>query len=179
MLGRPITSFGEKAEQKRQRERERRAKFTPEQKQAALDHQLLYMQHRRLTDQKYLAWSRITVRRMYQKHRARRLADMREKQWRTRLQCLQAYGGLEPFCGCCGESHLEFLTLDHILDRKNDGGVRVGGKLFGQGLFSWMIRMGFPPGFRVLCYNCNCARGAHGYCPHELKLEEEIERVIA
>ena len=27
----------------------------------------------------------------------------------------------------------------------------------------------FPPGFRVLCHNCNQALGAYGYCPHKGK----------
>jgi hypothetical protein len=30
-----------------------------------------------------------------------------------------------------------------------------------------MKRNNFPPGFRVLCRNCNGARGFYGYCPHE------------
>jgi len=167
----------DRAEQKRQYNRARRRAFTPEQKAAAPAHQKLYLQHRRDTDAEYLAKTRATTRVQYAKHRAKRITAMQEKHWRTRVQCLQAYGGADPFCGCCGESTLEFLTLDHIDDRKNDGGVRVGGDRVGQVLYAWLIRMNFPRGFRVLCYNCNCARGARGYCPHELRLEEEIERV--
>ena len=175
--GRPIIDTSAQGVRKRQRERERRAKFTVEQRQAAFQHQQLYMLHRRRTDVEYLAKCRATVRVQYQKHRAKRIEGMREKHWRTRVLCLQAYGGSNPFCGCCGEQSLEFLTRDHIVDRKSDGGVRVGGDRVGQTLYAWLIRMGFPAGFRVLCYNCNCSRGARGYCPHELKLQEEIERV--
>jgi len=164
-------------ETKRLREQRRRAQFTPEQKAAASEHSRLYMQHRRLTDESYLAKVRAATRRLYQKHRAKRIEAMKEKNWRTRVQCLQAYSGPEPFCNCCGERTLEFLTLDHLVDRKSDEGVRVGGDRLGQVLYSWLIRMGFPEGFRVLCYNCNCSRGARGYCPHEIQLEEEIERV--
>lgn len=176
--GRPIVDFTDAAARKRQRERERRAKFTPEQKAAALAHQNVYMQHRRLTDVSYLAKVRTTTRQQYAKHRAKRIEAMREKHWQTRLQCLRAYSGGTPFCSCCREETLEFLTLDHLADRRSDDGVRVGGDRVGQCLYSWLIRMHFPPGFRVLCFNCNCARGNRGYCPHELALEDEIERMV-
>ena len=164
---------------KREREALRRQKFTPEQVAAASERSRLYYHHRRVSDESFLAKSREAVRRLYKKHRAKRIGAMREKQWRTRLQCLEAYSGGKPFCSCCGEETLEFLTLDHLRSRRDDNGVRVGGNRMGQNLFSWMIRMKFPEGFRVLCYNCNCARGARGYCPHEEQLAEEIERVAS
>ena len=166
------------AERKRQYNQERRRRFTPEEKQAAAEHQLLYMQHRRLTDAAYLARKREIQRQQYAKHRAKRIASMREKHWRTRVACLRGYGGPEPFCACCGETTLEFLTLDHITDRRNDGGVRVGGDRLGQALYSWLIRMKFPPGFRVLCFNCNCALGTRGYCPHADALDADVERLV-
>lgn len=165
-------------ERKRQYNQERRRRFTPEEKTAALAHQKLYLQHRRLTDAEYLAKVRATNRAQYTKHRVKRIAAMQDKHWQTRLHCLQAYGGADPFCGCCGESTLECLTLDHIEDRRSDGGVRVGGDRIGQVLYSWLIRMNFPPGFRVRCFNCNCARGNRGYCPHELALDEAVERMV-
>jgi hypothetical protein len=31
----------------------------------------------------------------------------------------------------------------------------------------WLKRNGYPKGFRVLCHNCNSARGLYGYCPHK------------
>lgn len=167
----------DRAAQKRQYNQERRRQFTPEQKAAALTHQKLYLQHRRLIDAEYLAKVRAVGRAQYAKHRGKRVEAMREKGWQTRLRCLQAYGGVDPFCGCCGVSTLEFLTLDHIDDRKNDGGVRVGGDRVGQTLYAWLVRTHVPRGFRVLCFNCNCSRGARGYCPHELALDEQIERV--
>ncbi len=38
----------------------------------------------------------------------------------------------------------------------------------------------FPPGFRVLCYNCNCGRNHNkGICPHKKPVEEEnIEPIV-
>jgi hypothetical protein len=83
-----------------------------------------------------------------------------------RQRVLDHYGGK---CVCCGESGPQFLTLDHI---NGDGGarrkelpshLRTGGGMYGK-----IVRDGFPyPDYlQVLCYNCNCARGHHGYC-HE------------
>jgi len=166
-------------ETKRLRERRRRAKFTPEQRAAANAHSNLYLQHRRNTDVAFLAKSRESVRRTRAKRREAERAAMRNRHWETRLRCLRVYARTStPFCSFCGEDHQEFLTLDHIVDRRNDDGVRVGGNRMGQNLFSWMIRMDFPPGFRVLCYNCNCARGSRGYCPHELELDAAIDRMV-
>jgi hypothetical protein len=35
-----------------------------------------------------------------------------------------------------------------------------------------VIKQGFPKDrFRLLCHNCNCARGYYGYCPHEKEKE--------
>lgn len=81
-------------------------------------------------------------------------------QARRRL-VLAHYGGK---CECCGEARLEFLCIDHI----NGGGrkhrEKVGG---GNAFYNWLIREGYPEGFRVLCHNCNSSLGFYGYCPHK------------
>lgn len=154
--------------------RQRRAKFTPEQKRAASEHWRLWSQHKRLTDVAYLTRVRATGKRQTHKHQAARAASMRERHVTARMACLRAYSGPEPFCVCCGESELVFLTIDHINDRRNDVGVRVGGNRQSVSLLLWLVRMQFPYGFQVLCFNCNCARAQRGACPHELKRDAEI-----
>jgi hypothetical protein len=37
----------------------------------------------------------------------------------------------------------------------------------GAQMVQWLIRENFPQGFRILCHNCNQARGYYGICPHE------------
>jgi hypothetical protein len=32
----------------------------------------------------------------------------------------------------------------------------------------WIIDNNYPPDFQILCYNCNCAKGVYGYCPHQI-----------
>lgn len=87
-----------------------------------------------------------------------------EKKYKVkrRRSVLDHYGGK---CACCGESHYEFLAIDHV----NGGGLKHRKSLKHQStcMAAWLIRNGLPEGFRVLCHNCNNARGFYGYCPHE------------
>lgn len=68
-----------------------------------------------------------------------------------------AYGGSR--CVCCGEKELVFLSLDHI----NGGGSRWRRQKLS--LYRWVRQQHYPPGFQVLCFNCNWAK-SHGGCPH-------------
>jgi predicted DNA-binding protein (UPF0251 family) len=83
-------------------------------------------------------------------------------------ETMRAYGG---HCVCCGEDRLEFLTLDHV---NNDGYARrKNGEGAGLKLYRSLRNKGFPHGdFQVLCYNCNCSKGFHGYCPHEVEAKK-------
>ena len=83
-----------------------------------------------------------------------------------KIAVFEAYGG--TFCACCGVKHIEFLTLDHI---NGDGATqRRNLKKLGSVFYYWLKRQGYPPGFRVLCFNCNCALGFFGHCPHQLAI---------
>ena len=81
---------------------------------------------------------------------------------RLRLEILIHYGGSIPQCACCGESHIEFLSIDHI-----NGGGKKHRNLLGGGFYNWIKKNNFPTGFRVLCHNCNQSYGSYGYCPHK------------
>lgn len=88
----------------------------------------------------------------------------RDEAWKAqRLAALQAYGGPVPACSCCGESILIFLSLDHV----NGGGGKQRKEMGGGGFWTWLRRNGYPPGFQVLCHNCNLGRQINGgICPH-------------
>jgi hypothetical protein len=76
------------------------------------------------------------------------------------------YSEGQPKCACCGETIIEFLSVDHIKGK----GMRYGKDKRLQTnyeLFRWIIRHHFPKCFRVLCRNCNSSLGQYGYCPHE------------
>ena len=93
---------------------------------------------------------------------------MRHYHCKVKLEAIEHYGGK---CACCGEKVVEFLTIDH----KGGGGNKQLKSINGA-ISSWLKKHNWPKGFRVLCYNCNCAIGFFGYCPHKepdksLKLE--------
>lgn len=92
---------------------------------------------------------------------ARRIACARQRR-RLREQVIEAYGGR---CECCGEARQEFLAVDHIA---GDGAAHRRQLPGGNSFYRWLRRNGFPKDrFRLLCHNCNFARGHYGYCPHE------------
>lgn len=98
------------------------------------------------------------------------ILDKKRKDARARKQTvIDYYGGK---CNCCGESLIEFLTIDHI---NNDGAEHR--KRMGKGTKIYMdiIRNNFPSGqYRVLCFNCNITRGFYGYCPHHPEDKYEL-----
>lgn len=66
-------------------------------------------------------------------------------------------------CACCAEKMFEFLTVDHI----GGGGTKHRKEIGTRDIIPWLVVQNFPPGFQILCFNCNCAKGAYGKCPHE------------
>lgn len=97
----------------------------------------------------------------------------RGRRWRFKIKAemVAAYGGK---CVCCGETRFEFLTINH----KHGGGrqhrlslkgnARVGGVNF----YFWLRKQGWPQeDYDLHCFNCNCAKGFLGYCPHERERE--------
>ena len=88
---------------------------------------------------------------------------------KAKLAAFDAYGGRR--CACCGESNIVMLNIHHI---NGDGAehrreLRGGkGDSGGGGIkvYFWLKRNNYPPGFGVLCFNCNHAIHVLGYCPH-------------
>lgn len=93
------------------------------------------------------------------KHRSK----MRRRNYK--LKVFRYYSKGIPKCACCGETHIEFLCIDHI----HGGGNKHRRKLqkHSTDYYRWFIKNNFPEGFQILCHNCNMAKGFFGYCPHE------------
>ncbi len=85
-------------------------------------------------------------------------------QAKLKAAVMNAYGG--PKCACCAEEHIEFLSIDHINGGGNEA-RRKEGHRGGNQFYRQLRKQGFPPGYRVLCMNCNFALGHAGYCPHQ------------
>jgi hypothetical protein len=93
---------------------------------------------------------------------------MKNYRQRLRKEVLTAYavGGVIA-CRCCGEDEEKFLAMDHV---NNDGAAHRKRPEHGtgNGFYIWLKRNGWPPGFQILCHNCNFAKSAHGVCPHRV-----------
>jgi len=85
----------------------------------------------------------------------------REEQRRLKREVLTHYGGCR--CACCGESEIQFLSIDHI----HGGGTQHRKQIGRRSMYAWLKKQGYPDGFQVLCMNCNFAKGSFGQCPHE------------
>ena len=97
---------------------------------------------------------------------------------RLKLEAFAAYTSPEcatgPECACCGEDTVDFLTIDHI----NGGGNEHRRQMNGTNPYRWLKKHGYPPGYQVLCFNCNCGRRINGgICPHK-DTEFTLERIM-
>lgn len=86
----------------------------------------------------------------------------RVAQFDLKVEVLSHYGSK---CSCCGESRVEFLTIDHT-----HGGGEKHRRKIKIILYKWLQAHGYPKGFRVLCHNCNLSMGHYGACPHKRRV---------
>lgn len=85
---------------------------------------------------------------------------VRQRRQATKQKVFDYYGGK---CACCGETERGFLTIDHV----NNDGANQRKTLPSDRLPAWLVRNGFPEGYQILCWNCNCGRANNGgVCPH-------------
>ena len=112
---------------------------------------------------------RVSIRRKAQWDRIKDTQAEANRKYRQglRIDALKAYGGLR--CACCGETEYAFLTLDHI---ENNGAAerrKIAGRRESAGThtYKWLKARGYPPGYQVLCMNCNFGKRMNGgVCPH-------------
>ena len=98
----------------------------------------------------------------YYKDPAAQIAKRARYYAKLRSEAYAAYGGR---CVCCGESRPQFLTIDHV---NGDGAEHRKRVAPGCMILQWLQQRGWPQeGFQLLCWNCNCAKGIRGGCPHE------------
>ena len=81
-------------------------------------------------------------------------------------------------CVCCGINNYDFLSIDHI----NGGGIedRHQYKKWSHYLRSILDtpKEEVNDKYQILCYNCNCAKGFHGKCPHKFNYDIPLELII-
>lgn len=73
---------------------------------------------------------------------------------KVKSEMITAYGGK---CQLCGETQLEFMTIDHINGDGNQDRADLRVPRGGVRLYSKLKNMGWPKDrYRLLCLNCNC-----------------------
>jgi hypothetical protein len=86
--------------------------------------------------------------------------------YRRQHEAMLAYGGY--VCACCGETEPLFLSIDHIECDGAEHRKKLGKSANGSGFYRWLRDNKYPPGFQVLCMNCNHGRMRNGgLCPHQ------------
>lgn len=108
---------------------------------------------------------------------------MKQYRLNSRLDALHAYGGEHPKCACpgCDEDRMPFLSIDHAegdgaRHRTELSGSWGTGTPGGGVIYRWLKKNNYPAGFRVLCFNCNFARGI-GPCPVHETISREESRI--
>lgn len=77
---------------------------------------------------------------------------------------MAAYG---KSCLCCGETNLNFLTLDHKGGNGSGSKHRKEVGIRGVSMYRWIILNNYPELFQVMCFNCNLGRAVNdNVCPH-------------
>lgn len=109
--------------------------------------------------------TRESKKRFYLKHNT----ESKEYQRVARISCknevFNHYCGGNICCACCGETAIQFLSIDHI----NGDGAEKRREIKSQGgaMYSWLKGNGYPEGYQILCFNCNMAKRDKAYCPHK------------
>ena len=136
-------------------------------------HNQLGKRWREANKEKSSAYSRDYARIWRANNPERNRQRKREYNSKIKMRVMRTYSkSNEPFCACCGENILQFLSIDHINNdgakhRKILGNGKSRGGTSGQKMYEWLIKNNFPSGFQVLCMNCNCGKERNGgVCPH-------------
>ena len=120
---------------------------------------------------------RISMRKYRQNNPDYKIAECRRanvRRHRHKFNVWKHYTKGKFACNCCGEKNHFFFTVDHMdnMGAKHRREINV----YGSGNFTqWLNSNKFPPGFQILCWNCQMARKFFdGVCPH--KFFDKVQR---
>jgi hypothetical protein len=107
-------------------------------------------------------------RKNYPKHKESKLDYQRKLTKRYKQEFLDMYGGR---CSCCGQTLPDFLTIEHKLGQEKST------RRTGLVAYRDSVKEYRPDLYEILCWNCNCAKGKLGYCPHNPPKETTPYRI--
>ena len=98
----------------------------------------------------------------------------KENRDKLKLRVYNHYSNFDIKCNCCGERHIEFLSIDHV---NNDGAEHRRTQQHGMVFYTWIKRNNFPTGFQILCFNCNWSKAVdkEHLCIHQ---KERVVKII-
>ena len=103
--------------------------------------------------------------------RAAEAEKTRRLQAKAKDEVYAAYGGY--LCACCKETEVAFLSIDHV---ENNGAAERRAGLYkggGSAFYAWLRKQNFPPGYQVLCMNCQVGKHRNkGVCPHQTRCND-------
>ena len=121
-------------------------------------HEQYYVKNRSKINKKRLGRNRKDE---HLKYKEKRNKCNRDWSHDLKQEWANAYGGK---CSCCGESILEFLTVEHT---NHNGKEDRAARGFGPKLLATLRKEGWPKeGYDIFCMNCNWATRNKKVCPH-------------
>jgi hypothetical protein len=91
-----------------------------------------------------------------------------------KLKVLDSYGGRR--CVGCGIENIYVLQVDHIHGGGNKHAREIGGR---SKMYRWLRDNNYPPGFRILCANCNILAARNQPLPLEIAAAEAARINVA
>lgn len=93
----------------------------------------------------------------YQEHKPQIREHVKKYRQRIKYEVLNHYSLLNlgyPVCGCCGETNLAKLNIDHIQGNGRAHRRQLGISTNTQ-FYLWLKNQGYPFGYQTLCGSCN------------------------
>lgn len=82
----------------------------------------------------------------------------RQRVFELKMKIIEHYSNGRMTCANCGLKDVKNLTVDHINGNgeKHRKTMRLSG---GHSFYHWLIKLNYPPGYQILCFACNMAKG--------------------
>ncbi len=108
----------------------------------------------------------------YERHGHKYRRQMKTKREERRALVLKHYGGDPPKCAICSSDVYDTLCIDHTEGGGNKHRAELKRKT--DSFYRWLIKQGYPDGFRVLCHNCNNTLSSYGRTTIEVDGEKLV-----
>lgn len=82
----------------------------------------------------------------------------KQRVFQLKMEIIKHYTKGRMCCANCGLRDVKNLTVDHINGNgeKHRKTMKLSG---GHSFYLWLRDLNFPPGFQILCFACNMAKG--------------------